>query len=217
VAETSRSIRTLGILALLTLTVTSGCSRNKRLAERGRPGFRQTGVASWYGPGFHGKRTANGEIFDMDALTAAHKQLPFDTVVLVESHDTRKSVRVRINDRGPFVRGRILDLSRAAAERLDLIRTGTATVTLQVIRSQTQHSDRIEKLGFLVQAGAFRDLDRARSRLEQVRRVDRRSEIASDHGWHRVVIGPFRRESKALELVAALERQGIEALVREGS
>lgn len=213
----SRTVPAIAVLVLLTLTFVSGCSRNRQLAERGRPGFRQTGVASWYGPGFHGRRTANGEIFDMNALTAAHRRLPFGTIVVVESHDTRKTVRVRINDRGPFVRGRILDLSRAAAERLGLIGTGTATVTLQVVRSAERRSDRLEEVDFVVQAGAFRDLDRARSRLEEVRQVDRRAKIASNRGWHRVVIGPFRKESRAKEVVVALESQGIEALVRKGN
>lgn len=92
----------------------------------------EEGVASWYGPNFVGRPTANGEIFDPSELTAAHKFLPFDTRVLVTHLDTGRSVVVRINDRGPFVGDRIIDLSRAAAETIDMIGSGTARVRLQV-------------------------------------------------------------------------------------
>ena len=89
-----------------------------------------TGVASYYGKRFHGRLTANGERFDMHALTAAHKTLPFGTMVEVTNPRTGKSVTVRINDRGPFTPGRTIDLSRAAAERIGLVRRGHGTVEL---------------------------------------------------------------------------------------
>ena len=98
------------------------------------PGYYQVGIASWYGPGFHGKTTANGEPYDMYAFTAAHKTLPFGTVVRVVDLDTGRSVVVRINDRGPFVPGRIIDLSYAAAEALGILDRGTARVGLVVLR-----------------------------------------------------------------------------------
>ncbi len=91
----------------------------------------QTGKASWYGPGFHGRRTASGEIFNSNSMTAAHKTLPFGTRVKVTSRRTGRSVVVRINDRGPFVRGRIIDLSKASARRLGV--AGLSSVTLTVI------------------------------------------------------------------------------------
>lgn len=91
----------------------------------------QQGMASWYGPGFAGRRTANGEIFDPSQLTAAHKELPFNTVVRVHNLDNGRSVVVRINDRGPFVHGRIIDLSRAGAEQIGMIGSGTARVRLE--------------------------------------------------------------------------------------
>jgi rare lipoprotein A len=93
----------------------------------------QEGVASWYGPGFHGKRTASGEIYDKEAFTAAHKSLPFGTYVRVQSLDTGAGVVVRINDRGPFVEGRVLDLSEAAARVIGMIQSGTARVSFKVI------------------------------------------------------------------------------------
>lgn len=92
----------------------------------------ERGMASWYGPGFHGRRTANGERFDMHSLTAAHRTLPFGTRVRVRSLVTGKEVEVRVNDRGPFTRGRVIDLSRAAAEALGLLGIGVKSVLLLV-------------------------------------------------------------------------------------
>ena len=92
-----------------------------------------TGVASYYGRRFHGRLTANGERFDMNALTAAHKTLPFGTHVRVTHRATGRSVTVRINDRGPFIRGRSIDLSRAAAKRIGLIKRGHARVKLDIV------------------------------------------------------------------------------------
>lgn len=93
----------------------------------------QTGLASWYGPGFAGRRTANGEIFDPSQLTAAHKELPFNTLVRVTNERNNMSVVVRINDRGPFKPGRIVDLSRAGAEAINMVGSGVAEVTLEVL------------------------------------------------------------------------------------
>ena len=93
--------------------------------------FEETGVASWYGPGFHGRTTASGEVFDQHALTAAHPRLPLRSMARVTRLDTGQSVLVRINDRGPFVDGRVVDLSRAAAEQLDLLEDGLAPVRVE--------------------------------------------------------------------------------------
>ncbi len=92
-----------------------------------------TGVASWYGPGFHGKKTSNGEVYNQNAFTAAHKTLPMNTIVSVTNLDNGRKTTVRINDRGPFVDNRIIDVSKAAATRLDMLQTGTAPVKLEVI------------------------------------------------------------------------------------
>lgn len=91
------------------------------------------GVASWYGPGFHGRLTANGERYDMYGMTAAHKTLKFGTKVKVTNDRNGKSVTVRINDRGPFVGGRVIDLSRSAADAIDMVGPGTAPVTIEVV------------------------------------------------------------------------------------
>lgn len=95
---------------------------------REQPDYDETGIASWYGPTFYGKSTANGEIYDGGALTAAHRTLPMPVNVRVTNLDNGKSIIVRVNDRGPYARGRIIDLSRRAAELLDVVQTGTAKV-----------------------------------------------------------------------------------------
>ena len=94
--------------------------------------FRQVGTASWYGPGFHGKKTASGERFDQNKLTAAHRSLPLDTVVKVTNLENGKAVKVSINDRGPYVGKRVIDLSHAAARKLDMTDDGTARVRIEV-------------------------------------------------------------------------------------
>jgi rare lipoprotein A len=97
------------------------------------PGASQIGVASWYGPGFHGRRTANGEVYDQYALTAAHRTLPHGTWVEVTNLANQETVRVRINDRGPYVDDRIIDLSYTAAQRIDMLRSGIAPVRVEVL------------------------------------------------------------------------------------
>lgn len=101
-------------------------------------GFVEEGHASWYGPGFHGKKTSTGERYDMHELTAAHKTLPMGTAVRVTRTDTGKSVVVRLNDRGPFVPGRIIDLSYSAAQSLDMIGSGTAPVRIEALQRATE-------------------------------------------------------------------------------
>ena len=117
--------RLLGACALLSLL--AGCASH----DIDPRGYDKTGTASYYGARHHGKRTASGEPFDQNALTAAHPALPFGTRVLVTNLNNDKSVVVRINDRGPHTRGRLIDLSRKAAQQLDMLRTGTAKVRVQ--------------------------------------------------------------------------------------
>jgi rare lipoprotein A len=100
--------------------------------------YDETGIASWYGPGFHGKPTANGEAFDQNALTAAHRTLPMPSMVRVTNLDNGRSIKVRINDRGPFKNGRIIDLSRRAADLLGFRRRGTAKVRVEIVRDESR-------------------------------------------------------------------------------
>jgi rare lipoprotein A len=101
-------------------------------------GYNRTGVASWYGPGFHGKKTANGAIYDQNSLTAAHKTLPMPSLVQVTNLENGRSLRLRINDRGPYAYGRIIDLSRRGAQLLGFHRQGTARVRVQVLESESR-------------------------------------------------------------------------------
>ncbi len=126
--------------------------------------WEQEGVASWYGGKFHGRLTANGEIFNTHEMTAAHKHLPFGTMVKVTNLANGKSVQVRINDRGPFVDNRIIDLSHAAASALDMIKTGTSPVRLRARGIDTLN------ILFSIQVGAYRNLENAsvmKHRLEK--------------------------------------------------
>ena len=118
--------------------------------------FEREGIASWYGGKFHGRLTANGERFDANKLTAAHKTLPFGTVVKVTNTDNGRTVTVRINDRGPFVENRIIDLSRGAAERLEMTGTGVAQVRLEVI-----HPGEVDPGTRVIQIGSFSMPDNA--------------------------------------------------------
>ncbi len=131
-------------------------------------GYRQTGIASWYGRQFQGKRTANGEIFNMYAATAAHKTLPMNTMLLVRNLENGRETTVRVNDRGPFAKNRIIDLSYAAARRLDMVGKGTARVRIIALgkanasaarrpsrrHGALKHQD-FYRGWFYVQAGAF--------------------------------------------------------------
>ena len=100
--------------------------------------YDETGIASWYGPGFHGKRTANGALFDENKVSAAHKTLPLPSVVRVTNLENGRSIKVLVNDRGPFAEGRIIDLSRRAAQLLDSERSGTARVRVQILEQESR-------------------------------------------------------------------------------
>jgi rare lipoprotein A len=102
--------------------------------------YDETGIASWYGPGFHGKSTANGEIYDQNAMTAAHRTLPMPSTVQVTNLENGRSVKVRINDRGPFAHGRIIDLSKRAAELLGFRNQGTAKVRVQILEAESRQA-----------------------------------------------------------------------------
>ncbi len=118
-------------------------------------GFRQQGVASWYGPDFHGKRTSSGEVYDMHAMTAAHKTLPLGTLVRVRHLANHRTIEVRINDRGPFVGDRIIDLSYEAARQLDVVRPGTAPVEVVAVGAVPGSPVDLYSGNFTFQVGSF--------------------------------------------------------------
>jgi rare lipoprotein A len=148
-----RAVQAAAALAAgLALLAVSGCARLPRPAAV--PGV-ETGVASWYGPEYHGRPTSSGQVYDMNDLTAAHNSLPFGTWVMVTNLANDRSVVVRINDRGPFVRGRTIDLSYAAARVLALVGPGTALVRVEVLRGFKAADDPGAARTVWVQVGAF--------------------------------------------------------------
>lgn len=139
-------------------------------------GFRQTGRASWYGRKFHGRATASGEIYDMHQLTAAHKTLPLGSRVRVTNRANGKHVNLRVNDRGPFHDGRIIDLSYAAAEQLGMALDGTARVRVAILESSSDRSTSSRQkssasAGNMLQTGAFASRDRAVQQRDKLRRL----------------------------------------------
>jgi len=137
-------------------------------------GYAEEGVASWYGPNFHGKRTSNGEVYDMYAMTAAHKILPMNTVLKVTNLENGRSIEVRVNDRGPFVSGRIIDLSRAGAESIGMHQKGTARVRIETMGDVpgVDMADLSDMRGvFYVQVGAFVNPENAERLLTRMRRM----------------------------------------------
>ena len=178
----SSSIRTPLLLSLAGVLGLAGCATGREMT-RAPVGLTQTGVASWYGHDFHGKPTASGEPYDMWAHTAAHRELPFGTVVRVIHLDTGATTEVRINDRGPFVHGRIIDLSLAAARDLGLDRTGTARVRIEVTGGGDAQAGT-----YFLQLASFKNRANAETLRDRVRAAGYRAELASGPGVTRVVI-----------------------------
>jgi rare lipoprotein A len=190
-------------------------------------GYWERGVASWYGPGFHQVRTSTGERYDMYAMTAAHKTLPLPAYVRVTNLQNGRSVVVRVNDRGPFVGNRIIDLSYSAAARLDMLRNGTAMVDVRAIDTSMPQvltaaappapaaaPAATVNPALFVQAGAFSDPANAERLADKLRggsygRVFVRDDQVAGRRMYRVRIGPVPDVAEFDRVVAALERAGI--------
>ncbi|PKL24709.1 MAG: septal ring lytic transglycosylase RlpA family lipoprotein [Spirochaetae bacterium HGW-Spirochaetae-3] len=189
--------------------------------------FVETGVASWYGEPFHGRRTANGEVFDMRAMSAAHKSLPFGTLVRVTNLADGQSVVVRINDRGPFVAGRIIDLSKAAAVTIGLDRSGTARVEIRSVPAGTALGPTATgptvsgttaspglKTAFpdsprtmvRIQVGSYRDAGNAGAAVEGLAALGLAAIIEKAGSYHRVAIYAASEDRSRIE--AVLDRAG---------
>lgn len=179
-------------------------------------GYRERGIASWYGPNFHGKPTSNQETFDMYQFTAAHRTLPLPSYARVTNLSNGRSVVVRINDRGPFARGRIIDLSFAAAEKIDMIGAGTAEVEVVALSSGgAQRPPVASARNVFLQVGAFTEKNNAMSLVQRLRRRNvGRTEIQSvreSRGTiHRVRIGPLADADSAESLADQLSSWGFE-------
>jgi rare lipoprotein A len=176
----------------------------------------QTGMASWYGPGFHGQETSSGEIYDQHQLTAAHRTLPLGTRVEVTNLANRRSIEVRINDRGPFFGDRVIDLSYAAARALDLIGPGTAPVQIQVLGAA---AGSFPAVAYAVQAGSFADHANARQLQRRLARQVERVYIAElEHDgqrYYRVRIGPYERREEALQVARRMMPLGVSGVIME--
>ena len=165
------------------------------------------GHASWYGGKFIGRLTANGEIFDTKLDTAAHKTLPFNTVVEVTNLDNGKKTEVRINDRGPFIKGRIIDLSKKAAGDIDMLTTGTANVTLKIIHmpSPSQVMD--------IQVAAYSNFTYAATMKSKLKKAGFEPKTSmSNTGIMRVIL-PDVPINKSYEIVKKLEDMGIDKIL----
>jgi rare lipoprotein A len=186
-------------------------------------GYVERGVASWYGPDFHGGRTANGDKYDMHAMTAAHKTLPLPSHVRVTNLNNGRSVVVRVNDRGPFVDNRIIDLSYAAATKLDIVRQGTALVEVRAVgphdttlgAAAASPAARVAGLDELyVQAGAFAEQSNAERLLARLRASGVgaafvRGDDVDGRTLYRVRVGPVPSVAEFDRVVEELRAIGI--------
>ncbi len=190
-----------------------GCAHRVATPQPGKP---QLGVASWYGPGFHGRATTSGEIYDQEGLTAAHPSLPLGTRTRVTNLDTGRSIDVRINDRGPFVKNRAIDLSYAAARAIDVVGPGTAAVRIDVLAPPPGGYSRV---AYCVQAAALREHDKARLLHDDlarryahvyINRVRTEADVL-----YRVRVGPFNERCDAEERAREMAGLGYGAIVME--
>jgi rare lipoprotein A len=209
-------------LLVLFVFVLGACAsgRHGRIPKKGYA------VASWYGPGFHGKLTASGERYDMDALTCAHKKLPFGTRLRLTNVENDRSVTVVVNDRGPFVRGRDIDLSREAAKRLGIIGNGTGKVRYRVMGRDMRYSkylkggtvqtsrkgSRPRKGPLTIQVGSFREKSNA-EHLKYGLQLNHEKVYVMEKWingtrYYRVRVGKFSSAAKAERLARLLAEEG---------
>ncbi|TDR20722.1 septal ring lytic transglycosylase RlpA family protein [Marinicella litoralis] len=178
-------------------------------------GYTETGKASWYGKKFHGRQTSNQEVYDMYKLTAAHKTLPLPSYVEVTNLKNNKKVVVRVNDRGPFIGDRIIDLSYAAAKALDYINDGIADVHIRVVNSPKDLVKNPIKQGLTyLQLGAYSDKNAAYNlakKTSELLGIETFVTILSTHNGalHRVRIGPIDSENKVNSLLNKIMASGI--------
>jgi len=172
----------------------------------------QYGIASWYGKDFHGKPTSSGEIYDMHQLTCAHNTLPLGTMVMVTNLENGRSVELKVNDRGPFVKERIIDLSYAAAQILGMYEKGTANVKVEVIGALIEQIQR-----FTLQVGSFVDEANAQRLAEQLRKNFDNVYVTAvetlTQKYHRVRVGQFETKESALSIAEKLSQMGFKVLV----
>lgn len=170
------------------------------------------GIASWYGPNFHAKKTSNGETYNMYAMTAAHKELPMNTMVKVYNQENGKSVIVRVNDRGPFVDGRIIDLSNTAAHKIDMVKKGTAKVTVTVLGFNGEINnynapkvDSLQANPYLGQPVHVQQKVETIEKLDEVKINQEIKEVAIS-GEYNIQVGAFSKEAGAIQTKEKFEK-----------
>jgi len=221
--KTGTGLGRLSLALLLGISVACASSRSSSRPPAGTAEappaspseWSEEGIASWYGgdDGFEGKPTASGEIYDSSLLTAAHRELPLGSLVEVRCVGNGKSVRVTINDRGPFIKGRIIDLSRAAAGKLDLIGPGTGRVRLAVLKRGAEAPPVSPSGLWAVQIGSFADAGNARRQADRARATGRSVSLEAYNGLTRVKVGSYGSRDEAREALASLEQQGFEGIL----
>ncbi len=181
---------------------------------RDTKGFTEQGKASWYGKKFHGHKTSNGEVYDMYSMTAAHKTLPIPSYVKVYNLDNNTNTIVRINDRGPFHEGRIIDLSYAAAYKLGVVKTGTANVKIEVITVERPKNTPISKAHpeYVIQVASSKHEDRSRTLSEELgQKTDSPSFLEPKDKIYRIMLGPFADYSMTQETLEKVKSLGFES------
>ncbi len=183
--------------------------------------YLKQGIASWYGPHFHGKRTASGEIYDMYAMTAAHKTLPISSYARVTNLENQRSVIVRINDRGPYIGNRVIDLSYAAAKKLDLYQAGSGSVEIKAIApelalAQLQHTAQKQEKSVYLQVGTFGDKKKALKLQNKIAAhyLPQSTILPSTYKGstlYKVQMGPIESPANAHQLNIQLAKLGITA------
>jgi rare lipoprotein A len=207
------------LLLLLLLPLTAACARTVAVAPDRpvAPGGVETGYASWYGHPYHGRRTASGEMYDMQQLTAAHRTIPLGTWLVVTRTDTGQSVEVRVNDRGPFVDGRIVDLSYAAARVLGADRAGVVPVTLRVGDLAREPCGALPRAAFAIQIAAFATRARADGVRDALARQGEAATVSEvDVGGEklfRVRLGPYADRPAARVAAERLAAWGYTTIV----
>jgi len=202
-------------ILFLSMVILSGCIG---FQKSGKSTIRTKGIASWYGEKFHGRRTANGEIYNMFGLTAAHRTLPFGTRLEVVNLANGRSVTVRVNDRGPFIRGRFLDLSYGAAKRLGMVQSGISRVSIRSIHQPPSRTGGLGDGNYMVQVGSFRSKENAEDLQKRIMKWYKETTIIPFklHGkeYFRVRVGSFETREEAYRVARKLrEKEGISPLV----
>jgi rare lipoprotein A len=217
--------RTLGIISILGLSLlVTSCAIPTREWKRettppvsGKKGlpYVEQGIASWYGTDFHGNATASGEIYDMYQMTAAHNTLPLGTYCMVTNLDNHRSVEVKINDRGPFVKGRLIDLSYAAAREIGMVGPGTARV--EVVAREMSGPPLSRPPTYTVQVGSFSDKSNANYLLEKLRQSFDEAYMtildANQNRYYRVRIGRFETREMAYRMAQKVASLGYAVLI----